>query len=216
MDDQDAVAAAIRRWLANVRRYWWVVILLIAIVLMAAFWSEKTRINLWASKINPQTLEFYKAMGTVLVAVIAAAIAGGIQYRQWQTAHKQWQTAQEKSNAELFDRRYKIYVASVDLYEELLLSGDETDWQAIKDKFYIAVLPARWILDEEISNYLRDDYMQLCIKIVEIVNNGPDDESENAFDAYKKRTDKCNEEMKIVIKKVRAMFEPYLKLKIIK
>jgi hypothetical protein len=120
MLDQDLVAAAIKRWLAYVKKHWWVVVLLIADALLTIFWGEKSRINLWASKINPQTLEFYKAIGTVLVAVIAAAIAGGLQYRQWQTAHKQWQTAQQKLKFELFDRRFAVYKAISNLPFEII------------------------------------------------------------------------------------------------
>jgi threonine dehydrogenase-like Zn-dependent dehydrogenase len=49
---------------------------LVGVVAWALHYSE---INLWASQVNPQTIDFYKSLATVLVAVTAALIAGSIQ-----------------------------------------------------------------------------------------------------------------------------------------
>lgn len=209
MFDQDAATAAIKRWLANVRRQWWVVVLIVVVTLVATFWSEKTKINLWASKINPQTLEFYKAIGTVLVAVIAAAIAGGIQYRQWKTAHRQWETAQQKLNVELLQPRLTIYKATSELTRTIMTTGKAVD--AIS-KFHTDTIDAEWLFDEEIAKYLRDEYMPMAVHHSNAVYAQQRPVAPNDFKGIQKAADEFTEWHTHDFKRRKALFAPFLRV----
>lgn len=57
---------------------------------------------------DPHWTAYLQAIGTPVVAVIAACIAASIAFRQWQTA-------QNKLKLDLFERRYEVYVALTQL-----------------------------------------------------------------------------------------------------
>jgi len=104
----------------------------------------------WIKAIDPQVLDFWKAVGTVFVAVIAAAIAGLIQYRQWRTAHNAWKTAQNKLKLDLFQQRIEIYdAASIAIGNAL--EGTLTN-EKLHD-FWQATHRARWLCGEDVVEY---------------------------------------------------------------
>jgi hypothetical protein len=52
----------------------------------------------------PYGIQIVQALGPMVVALVVAAIAGLIAYRQWKTAH-------DKLRLDLFDKRFNIYRA---------------------------------------------------------------------------------------------------------
>jgi hypothetical protein len=60
----------------------------------------------------PIWIEYVKALGTPLAALVAAFIGGFIAYRQMQTA-------KNKLKLDLFDKRVAVYKAAVDLINSI-------------------------------------------------------------------------------------------------
>lgn len=193
---------------------WTTITIFVVVLVIGIFSNFNSALNLWASQINSKTLEFYKALGTVLVAIIAAGIAGGIQYRQWQTANKQWRTAQQKLNLDLFDRRFKIYRAAMDLGYDLNDTKDEStmllDYGSIIDA-------AEWLFNENISKYIGVRYIKLMTSKVHERNEAikltcPESEDPESFE----HSVKINQEYWAWYAKertaIKTMFRPYLKL----
>ena len=100
--------------------------------------------NLMSAQL-PLWVEYVKALATPIVALITASLAGGIAYRQWITARN-------KLKLDLFDKRFKVYQAAVQLITET--AGPEpVEWSKIVE--LSASFPsARWLLNGEISDYL--------------------------------------------------------------
>ena len=59
----------------------------------------------------PLWVEYVKALGTPVVAIVAASIAGAIAYRQLRTARN-------KLKLDLFDKRMAVYQNAVQLITE--------------------------------------------------------------------------------------------------
>jgi hypothetical protein len=169
--------------------------------------SYGSKINLWASRINPQTLEFYKALSTVAVALIAAGIASIIQLRQLETAEKQRRIAQQKLNFDLFDRRLAVYDAAKVVLDEL--RGEEGIFTA-KIEFRKKINGAEWIFNEDLSLYLTIDYLEVAGDKVQELNdlNLKSPRSEQYYDLLRAYS-KWGDEQYMILRK---MFTPYLKL----
>ena len=101
--------------------------------------------NAWIMSIDPKVLEFWKAVITVIVALIAALIAASLQYRQWKTAH-------DKLKLDLFERRIKVFET---IRAELLapaVGGRYPD--KVSDACSAAIADARWIFGPEVTDFL--------------------------------------------------------------
>lgn len=93
----------------------------------------------------PAWVEYTKALGAPLVALVAGAIAASIAYRQWVTARN-------KLKLDFFDRRMHIYKNAVDLINEYS-KAEPADWKRVGE-LSNALVPARFIFDTEVSQYL--------------------------------------------------------------
>jgi hypothetical protein len=179
---------------------WTTVIVLVIGIGSIIFFNFNSALNLWASQINSQTLEFYKAVGTLLVALIAACVAGGIQYRQWKTA-------QQKINIEMFDKRFAVFSAVYDIQDRLIWKGDTNE---AKVDYYKAVRQSEFLFDEEVYNYLVGSYLNDVLAM----SDGIFQMRGNAMQLtmYHIRMKKfgkwSNEEHKVI----KSMFNKYLKL----
>lgn len=170
-------------------------------------------INLWASAINTKTLEFYKIVSTVLVAIIAAIIASVIQWRQSTIAHNQWLTAQQQAKIakkklqfELFEKRFEVYEC-MGKYVTSLLINDHSHTNYLT--FFVQ---SEWLFDEEIGNYLTKEFGFSAARYAGKIgslrqNNEPEDSPEFGF-----AMDDLNERLKNDFVKRRKLFGPYLKI----
>jgi hypothetical protein len=100
-----------------------------------------------ASQIQlPEWLEYVKALGTPVVALTAACIAGVV-------AFKQWQTASRKLKLDFFDRRLNIYSAATKLAKHVvhpLPLSRQSEIADLSENFSAA----RWLMDDEVADYL--------------------------------------------------------------
>lgn len=92
--------------------------------------TEVSQLPLW--------VEYVKALGTPIVALIAASIAGGIAYRQWVTARN-------KLKLDLFDRRMAVYMSAVRVLEQIR-NGAREGFSEI-EKLQDSATAARWLFD---------------------------------------------------------------------
>lgn len=95
----------------------------------------------------PLWVEYVKALGAPIVALIAAAIAAGIAYRQWSTARN-------KLKLDLFEKRMEVYKAAVDLIKEMALPHP-MKWGRISE-LSGQLSSGRWLFGPKVETYLND------------------------------------------------------------
>ncbi len=95
---------------------------------------------------DPHWTAYVQALGTPIVAVIAAGFATYIAWRQWKTAH-------EKLKFDLFKERVAIHQAMtrfVDAsFEERMTREEDEAWEYAKEK-------AIWLFDQPVMDYLNN------------------------------------------------------------
>ena len=107
---------------------------------------------------SPHWTAYLQAIGTPIVAVIAAGIAASIAYRQWKTAHAAVQTAKNKLKLDLFDKRFAVYQAASQLIVHMC--DDKThDNEAVRG-LLVKFGGAEFLFDEDVDNYLTDELMK--------------------------------------------------------
>lgn len=93
----------------------------------------------------PMWIEYVKALGTPVVALVAASIAGVIAYRQWRTARN-------KLKLDLFDKRVEVYAAAVELIKEIVYP-ERAKWERING-FSWKFGAAHWLLSPGLADHL--------------------------------------------------------------
>ncbi len=93
----------------------------------------------------PLWVEYVRALGAPVVALVAAIIAGGIAYRQWSTARN-------KLKLDFFDKRIAIYRLAVGVLESGR-SSDASNTDSIQ-KLQDSLYSTRWLFDKEVELYL--------------------------------------------------------------
>lgn len=126
-------------------------------LLLILIYPNINRFNTWIVKVDPKIIEFYKAVGTFLVAVIAAGIASAIQWRQAKTAEAQALISKRKFNFELFEKRFPIYQASKQIIDKIRFAENVTN---CKIEFRKEVSEAEILFDIEIHHYLMLDLLE--------------------------------------------------------
>lgn len=151
----------------------------------------------------PIWLEYIKAIGTPIVALFAALIAGWIAYRQWVTARN-------KLKLDFFDRRMAIYTAAVNVIN-WMVDADYDKKECLKELRNLIPM-SRWLLGCTISDHL-NNLMKKANKIPK--NKSPDEDYHYFF-----RIGHNEEAEKILnillsyrlkeLKELDSLFEPYL------
>lgn len=95
--------------------------------------------------ILPIWVEYVKALGAPVVALVAATIAGSIAYRQWNTARN-------KLKLDLFEKRLKVYDAAVELLKAIAMP-EPVDWEFIRDAS-ARMSAATWLFNREVADHL--------------------------------------------------------------
>lgn len=89
----------------------------------------------------------YIAIATLVSSIIFALIAAYIAWRQSQIARN-------KLKFDLFDKRFKVFDASRNFIQYVAMTRNVND-EKLHD-FVAGTIDARWLLDDEIHSYLRD------------------------------------------------------------
>jgi hypothetical protein len=82
---------------------------------------------------------------SALLTPVVAALGLWIAYRQWRLG-------QNKLKLDLFEKRFSVYVGARDLLASIMTSGKAKDEELFK--FLSATREAKWLLDDEVANYL--------------------------------------------------------------
>lgn len=93
----------------------------------------------------PIWIEYVKALGTPIAALVAGFIGAFIAYRQMQTA-------KNKLKLDLFDKRVKVYEAAVDLIKSVG-SLDEIE-ESRSEEIATSLNSASWLLDDKVDAHL--------------------------------------------------------------
>ena len=87
----------------------------------------------------------YLSLGTPIAAIVAAGIAAFY-------ARRQAETARNRLILDLFDRRFPLYNATIELFRTIFTTGVLKDEEIIT--YMTAVRPARFLLNVELESYL--------------------------------------------------------------
>lgn len=151
----------------------------------------------------PMWVEYVKALGTPVVAIVAASIAGAIAYRQLRTARN-------KLKLDLFDKRMSVYQNAVQLITECAWV-EPVDWARVVElsKNFPS---ARWLFNVAIAEHLQtleDVAVQTKLKPkIDFEGLTREQQLELMERVNKESTAYRMREMT----KLDAMFEPYLAL----
>lgn len=151
----------------------------------------------------PLWVEYGKALGAPIVALVAALIAGGIAYQQWRTARN-------KLKLDLFEKRLQVYKACVSVLGELHMPGrlDLKRLQELQED--AASVP--WLFDEKVKQYVEALWARAFSAVTR------DDVDFKSMDDGQ-RMQLVKDHLKIIgsdyvaqIRELNSMFAPYLKL----
>lgn len=152
----------------------------------------------------PLWVEYTKALGAPIVALIAACIAGGIAYQQWLTARY-------KLKLDLFDRRMKVYDACSELLR-LINMPIRSDYDVVIE-LVCAVNGHHWLFGQKVISYI-DALMERSNEIFKKQKL----EVEGLDDGQKIKLalgyfEKTKEEYLRDAEELNVVFAPYMKLK---
>ncbi len=111
-------------------------------------------------------IDIIRAVSPVLAALLAGGVAwkfgsiqAGIARQQAETAAASAKTARNKLKLDLFDRRWAIYSIAIDAMRKAI--GNDGWSSDERYQYTVAVLGARWIMDERADEYLTKTIPQL-------------------------------------------------------
>jgi hypothetical protein len=146
----------------------------------------------------PYYARYIQAIGPAFVSLIigltAAIVTGLIQYRQWRTSA-------DKLKFDLFEKRFAVYQAALNL-SSALMSGSENDFNKARVDFQYPLEMSKFLFSIDLYNYLRDFWRRAVN-----VKNGLDSkdlvERRNAVDRLKQE---------FSLSEIDSKFAPYLNL----
>jgi hypothetical protein len=118
----------------------------------------------------PSWIQYIQALGPTIVAVVAAGIAGYIAWRQWRTANY-------RLSFDLYEKRYRVYVATHNFLMTAINQGrvNGDDYRAL----YNGLQVAEFLFDKETTSYLmniRDKAWRAQAIGHRLVQSQPDEE----------------------------------------
>jgi hypothetical protein len=151
----------------------------------------------------PIWVEYIRALGTPIAAVIFGGVAAWISYRQWEISHYRYRF-------DLFDRRYKVYLAVQDTFSELMrndaISGE------ILSKLSVAANEAKFLFGDDVDLYM-SKVMDLLFDKKNIDRKfGRAGMSEDDFEKLSGQSDENWEAIFAQMKEAKSIFSKYLKV----
>lgn len=105
---------------------------------------------------EPHWTAYASALGTPIIAALAAVFAGLIAYRQWRTA-------QDRLKLDLFDHRFEIYLSCMKFLSSIVTSRHVDD-QSLH-RFSAETRNAKWLLDNEIARYFDEEFRRRAFRM---------------------------------------------------
>lgn len=109
---------------------------------------------------------YVQAIGAPVVAVVAAAIAASIAYRQWKTAQVAAHTARNKLKLDLFERRFTVYADTRQLIATMcnIAEHDREATFALMAKLG----SSEFLFDESVRAYIEDELVAQAGKVLSL------------------------------------------------
>jgi hypothetical protein len=151
----------------------------------------------------PIWVEYVRALGTPAAAIIFGVVAAWISYRQWEISHY-------KFRFDLFDRRYKVYLAVQETFSELMKS-DQVSGEVL-GKLAQAGNEAKFLFGDEI-----DAYLTSIVDLLFEKRNLDRKFSRGSLteDQFEKLSGEADQNWELIfgkMKETKAVFERYLKV----
>ena len=99
--------------------------------------------------------DFASPVITLITALVAGFITFTFNRNQAQLARSQRDIALDKLKFDLFERRFSVYEAARNFLVSILTTG-KVEGDALL-KFVSGMVEARWLLDESVARYLKED-----------------------------------------------------------
>jgi len=102
-------------------------------------------------------LPWIQTIGTIVVALIAATIAGTIQWRQMQIAKGALRTADNKLRLDLYERRFVIVTAALDLIADRYIDSKDDSVDGDYKRMHEALVKigfASWLFDMKVDLFI--------------------------------------------------------------
>jgi hypothetical protein len=102
-------------------------------------------------------LQWVQVVGTIVVAVIAAGIAGSVQYRQMQIAKGALKTADNKLRLDLYERRFAIVDAAMALMTDRYRRDNDDSVDGDYNRFHELLAKigfASWLFDQKVDMFV--------------------------------------------------------------
>lgn len=152
---------------------------------------------------GPHWAQLVSWLSTPFVALVALIFGGYIAWRQWKTI-------QDRLKLDLFDRRFAVYETARKFLGSITFNGRLEDEEV--SNFIIGIQQSKWLFNDEINNYLRNE---ICneISMITTLNMMLEDSSKQERKQYileRSEIIKWFLEQSIILEK---KMEPFLKLK---
>jgi hypothetical protein len=152
----------------------------------------------------PLWVEYTKALGAPIVALIAGCIAGGIAYQQWKTAR-------DKLKLDLFDRRMAVYNSATTMINAMTTSPPIAS--ELVQRLALDFVPSPWLLSSEVADYLANlvdrAYRNAGSGYVRAVGLTEEQQMMEGFQSVQNKRANLDKELR----KLNSLFEQYLKVK---
>jgi hypothetical protein len=149
----------------------------------------------------PLWVEYIKALGTPVVALVAASIAGVIAYRQWLTARN-------KLKLEFFDRRMEIYKSAIELVKQIA-DPEPSDWDDVSE-LARELGAAPWLLSPKVADHLEQlvhrGYQSIAKEKLNAEGMTEEQKNTYAFKAIAQAKQIMDKELRVL----NELFQPYL------
>jgi hypothetical protein len=110
--------------------------------------------------------EWFKQLSAALEPWVIGGLGIYIALNQWRTSRRQTDTVAYRLKLDLFDKRFAVYDAARRYLASIMTSGKATD-EAFK-QYFPAIREAKWVLDDEIHEYLNKTIYHKALIMQEI------------------------------------------------
>ena len=124
----------------------------------------------------PEFLEFMRAVGTPIAALIGAFVAfrfgniqAGIANRQAETARDAALTARNKLRMDMYQERLKIYNAVIAMFADFGMSGKMTS--ELENNYWVGIGSSRWVFGKDMQEFLEGELWHKMVDYVAAQNS---------------------------------------------
>jgi hypothetical protein len=154
--------------------------------------------------------QWFSQLSVALEPWVIGGLGIYIAFNQWQTSRRQTETAAHRLKLDLFEKRFAVYDAARRYLSSIMTSGKATD-EAFA-KYFPAIREAKWMLDDEIHEYLNKAIYHQALILQEIEAELPSMTVGDARTAAVQREREIKDWFNVQFDVLDAKFEKFLHL----